>query len=141
MSSSESVCESTRRRRGVETPEKKKLIRGESKLKLESRQQKYRGEWEQDSMFKGWIRPVVGVPNKAYCKACRWETVAKLSNLREHSNTEKHLKSVKGLVHGQRTLFQCNSQPSRNVHADANTSIKRAEILWAGLIANNINRR
>lgn len=40
-----------------------------------------------------WIRPVVGSKRKAYCLYCKCDMNAKLSDLRKHATSAKHVKA------------------------------------------------
>ena len=109
------------------TPEKRKKVRGDSNQKWESYNQKYRPEWEDESVFKGWLRPVKDNVSKGHCVACNTDLAAKRSVLeRHHATTSKHITRVKIVGNGQRSLLQCFSaskEPSSDV------KVKRAEIL------------
>lgn len=53
----------------------------------------YRKCWETFSDLKDWLRPVEADKKKAYCLFCKCEVNAKLSDLRRHTQTQKHVKA------------------------------------------------
>ena len=56
--------------------------------------QKYRQVWENDPIFKKWLRPTKD-PLKASCFYCHAEISARYSDLIWHSQTKKHLENLK----------------------------------------------
>lgn len=57
--------------------------------------QKFRQEWLKEKIFCNWLQIVEGDPEKAYCKICCSEIRARKADLFNHSNTAKHLTSIK----------------------------------------------
>ena len=67
-------------------------------------------------MLTAWVRPVCGNPFKAYCCCCRVKLMVRLSSLKQHARTTKHIQNQKmmtskpttaGLLHIH--LFSCAS--------------------------------
>lgn len=64
--------------------------------------QKFRQEWLKEKIFCDWLQVVEGDPEKAYCKICCSEIRARKADLLNHSNTAKHLTSIKAVrIHPQ----------------------------------------
>ncbi|KAL1246583.1 hypothetical protein QQF64_034546 [Cirrhinus molitorella] len=84
--------------------------KGEAKRKAESmeqpkskhRQQTYRTEWEKDSSFAGWLRPVSGNDSKAFCRCCNVHMVTEITVLKNHEKSKKHQDKKKNLAPAQR---------------------------------------
>ena len=58
-------------------------------------QQKYRKEWEANTAFKGWLKPFIGDIGRAYCHYCKVDFYAKISDVKKHSTTLKHIQKAK----------------------------------------------
>ncbi|CAH0562846.1 unnamed protein product [Brassicogethes aeneus] len=56
----------------------------------------YRLEWEQDPVLSSWISKSKEDPDVAFCKACNTKLVSRLSALKEHAITKKHVKNMIG---------------------------------------------
>ena len=67
-------------------------------------QQKYRKEWEANTAFKGWLKPFIGDDKRAYCSYCKVDFCAKLSDVKKHSSTQKHILKAKPYSSAQTTL-------------------------------------
>jgi len=52
--------------------------------------QHYRSEWEDEPLFRGWLKPVEGDSTKAFCAFCKTEIMAKYCDIRKHCETSKH---------------------------------------------------
>eukprot|EP00795_Rhopilema_esculentum_P009772 gene9772-18305_t len=52
--------------------------------------QKFSHAWQNDPDFKGWLVPVEGDTNKAFCKLCKTELKTHRNDLRKHAATSKH---------------------------------------------------
>jgi len=57
--------------------------------------QKFCTEWLKEKIFYDWLQENKNDPEKAYCKICLSEIRAKKADLISHSNTAKHLNSLK----------------------------------------------
>ena len=53
--------------------------------------QKYNNQWQKETQQKRWLAPVHGDRYRAFCKICKKELVAGLSELKKHSVSKKHL--------------------------------------------------
>ena len=49
--------------------------------------------WETKTELKGWLSPVEGRRDKAYCKWCHKEMATKLSDLIKHAKAQYHRKN------------------------------------------------
>ncbi|XP_030371029.1 uncharacterized protein LOC115621501 [Scaptodrosophila lebanonensis] len=58
--------------------------------------QRLRDVWLQMPEFKGWLRRDPQDPYRAYCSSCNCGLKTKISDLRAHAITQKHLKSRRG---------------------------------------------
>lgn len=56
--------------------------------------QAYRKSWESIPDLKDWLRPVEKDKTKAYCLYCKCEITAKLSDLRRHTSSVKHVRAA-----------------------------------------------
>ena len=56
--------------------------------------QAYRKSWESIPDLKDWLRPVEKDKTKAYCVYCKCEITAKLSDLRRHTSSVKHVRAA-----------------------------------------------
>lgn len=66
--------------------------------------QKFRDEWLVDALFKDWLVKIELDRNKARCRFCKTEVVAKWYDLLQHTKTKKHIgcKWIRNLkVHGK----------------------------------------
>ena len=83
--------------------------------------QKYNYRWEKESQLKCWLAPVHGDPYRAFCKVCKKELIAGLSELKRHAVSKKHLKIEQSIK---------SSQPITSMVTQDTTSkqVKRAEI-------------
>lgn len=103
-----------------------------------NRPQKYKVEWESETAFKGWLKPVKGMFKdkiiskftwfwcllildnalKAKCIACNSEFLADISVIRCHSKGAKHGKLVQILRPSQPKIdvsfSKCNDQRRKN---------------------------
>lgn len=118
------------------TPVKKKKMRGDCNQKVEHRDQIFRKEWQNNSMFKSWLTPVKAQPKRAFCTCCKKEMNAEISVLKRHATSVGHLKNNKivGPDSGQRTIFQCTPDPFA---VKLQEQIKEAEIRKCAFIAEN----
>ncbi|KAK5648347.1 hypothetical protein RI129_003239 [Pyrocoelia pectoralis] len=161
MSSEESDSSTCTERGGkrlrCETPEFKKLKRGESTKKAKHRAQKYRTEWESNKDFKGWLSAdsgklfdngtqnctlvyrfvVVSLDSgKARCRACNATFVAEISVVKNHAKSAKHLLKIKAMP----TTSSVADLFKKKVDTSEDKQIKRAEIkLAAYLTEHNIS--
>ena len=55
--------------------------------------QRFRDKWLNDPRFKDWLRKTEGDSMKGYCKYCKCQFAAKLSDLERHWLTSKHKKA------------------------------------------------
>ena len=56
--------------------------------------QAYRKSWESFPDLKDWLRPVESDKTKAYCLYCKCEITAKLSDVRRHTSSVKHVRAA-----------------------------------------------
>lgn len=56
--------------------------------------QKFRKEWLKQDIFANWLLECPADAMKAFCKYCRCEIKAKLSDLMHHAKTKKHIKAM-----------------------------------------------
>lgn len=63
----------------------------------------YRKCWESFTDLKDWLRPVEKDKKKAYCAFCKCELNAKLSDLRRHLETQKHVKAADPFSNARQT--------------------------------------
>ena len=54
----------------------------------------YKKSWESFPELKDWLRPVEKDNKKAFCMFCKCEVNAKLSDLKRHAETKKHVKAT-----------------------------------------------
>ncbi|KNC34869.1 hypothetical protein FF38_11114 [Lucilia cuprina] len=57
-------------------------------------QQKFRREWLDHVKLKGWLTQYENDPSKSYCKYCKCVLAGKLSDLINHSESQKHKSSA-----------------------------------------------
>ena len=60
--------------------------------------QRFRDEWLNDPRFKDWLRKTEGNDMKGYCKYCKCQFAAKLSDLERYRLTNKHKKAEEPLI-------------------------------------------
>ncbi|KAI8117631.1 Zinc finger protein 862 [Lucilia cuprina] len=87
--------------------------------------QKYRQVWENDPIFKKWLRPTKD-PLKASCFYCHSEISARYSDLIRHSETKKHKKSMQpfnGVFSVQPELSFSSKEVSEKQKAQARLSL------------------
>ena len=109
-----------------------KKTAGQSRSK-QHRLQTYRKEWERQ--FAGWLRPVAGSESKAFCRCCKTELVAKLTVLKNHSKSKKHIEKEKNLAPTQKSITQCLQRTSEKERLE--TAVKTAEVKLAGFLAEH----
>lgn len=97
--------------------------------KAKTYKQKYNKLWEQDSLLKEWLAPVKGHPYKAYCKCCKTELIAGLSELKKHSSTRKHIEN--------KTVLEATQSITTMMASTSNESVKRAEMKVAAFIVEH----
>ncbi|KAL4716426.1 hypothetical protein ACJJTC_015854 [Scirpophaga incertulas] len=72
-------------------------------LKKKQYVQKYRKEWESLNEFQTWLKPLPGDDTKAFCTFCKAELLAKLVDLRRHTETKKHKQKMQ-IISGNQTI-------------------------------------
>ncbi|CAI6357819.1 unnamed protein product [Macrosiphum euphorbiae] len=60
--------------------------------------QKFREEWLTDALFKDWLVKIELDRNKARCRFCKTEVVAKRYDLLQHTKTKKHIEASNGFA-------------------------------------------
>ncbi|XP_015377124.1 PREDICTED: uncharacterized protein LOC107171397 [Diuraphis noxia] len=60
--------------------------------------QKFREEWLTDPLFKDWLMKIELDQNKARCRFCKTEVVAKRYDLVQHTKTKKHIEASKAFA-------------------------------------------
>jgi len=67
--------------------------------------QKFRSEWLREKIFFDWLQEMKNDPEKAFCKICCTQIRARKADLINHSNTAKHLNSIKVVrIHPQGSI-------------------------------------
>lgn len=67
--------------------------------------QKFRKEWLGFPQFKDWLLEIPGHPTRARCNYCKSEFTAKMSDIRNHLSSSKHVKAAQPFSAG-RSLVQ-----------------------------------
>ena len=90
-------------------------------------QQKYRKEWEANTAFKGWLKPFIGDDKRVYCCYCKVDFCTKLSDVKKHSSTQKHIQRAKPYSSAQTTLPFMVSKIDVSKKAEATIALAIAE--------------
>lgn len=90
----------------------------------------YRKSWESLPELKEWLRPVEKDKKKAYCLFCKFEINSKLSDLKRHVETRKHVKAAQPFCNVRQMKL---SFPRKNTRPSLATS--EAEARLALLVA------
>uniref|UniRef100_A0A1A7ZYI7 Uncharacterized protein n=1 Tax=Nothobranchius furzeri TaxID=105023 RepID=A0A1A7ZYI7_NOTFU len=91
--------------------------------------QKYRKEWESLPEFKGWLKPHAGSDIRATCMYCKTDLYAKLSDIKKHAATQKHIEKAKP--------YNQASQPKLTFVAKKTDTLKQAEATIALAISDH----
>lgn len=70
--------------------------------------QKYRKEWESDSLLKDWIKEVVDDKSAVFCKYCKCTLKAHHALLIDHTKTLKHIKAAEPFSNQRQLKLQCD---------------------------------
>lgn len=82
---------------------------------------KYNRSWEKHPDLKDWIKPMTGDDTRAYCKYCKTDLRAHLSDLKDHANGKKHRKIAEPF-----SPQRAQKQPTLSACIDKAKSIKTA---------------
>lgn len=63
--------------------------------------QHFRKEWLSFPQFKNWLMEIAGHPTRARCKFCKSDFSAKLSDIKKHLGSAKHLKAAEPFSPGR----------------------------------------
>lgn len=75
--------------------------------------QKFRDVWLQDKRFQEWLVKVPGNDNKAYCRFCKTELVAKVFDLQNHLHTKRHRTAAEPFSSQRQTKLDTFVAPRR----------------------------
>ncbi|KAE8746056.1 hypothetical protein FOCC_FOCC007179 [Frankliniella occidentalis] len=88
--------------------------------------QSYRKAWENLPDFKGWLKEVEGLPNRAYCSYCQVSLFAHRLSLLKHTCTLKHQRASQrallknnGLLHNDVSIAHSSTQPEIHIPTES----------------------
>lgn len=103
-------------------------------------QQTCRNEWESNSNFAGWLKPVAGCDSKTFCRSHNIQMVAEITVLKNHSKSKTNQKKNKYLPPTQRSIAHCLLGMLKKEQLD--TAVKTAEVKLSRFLAvHNIAMR
>lgn len=94
--------------------------------------QMYRKSWESFPELKDWLRPLEKDKTKAYCAFCKCEITAKLSDLRRHTTSVKHVRAAEPFSSSRQTKL-----PFSHISDTQRRSSSQAEGRLAMVIAEH----
>jgi len=98
------------------------------------RSQKYRPQWENESIFKGWLRKSENSEYKGHCKACNDDLIAEISTLKRHASSEKHKINASVI---KKCKLMNEVFTSKHLDSPHEKLVKSAEIVLSGFFAEN----
>lgn len=93
--------------------------------------QRYRKEWEKDSKYEKWLRPVQGNGSKVMCIWCNIEFNARIFEIKRHLESKKHTEKSRPFASNQTTLS------IEKVDTCGKPEVHRAEALLSMFVAEH----